>query len=119
MPEANVRVMWSMSKDSKRKDQVVLDVFLDRCTHELLVEYCRKNSLDLSTGFIKATERGMRFFRAVYYKEMKQDYLLLTKQAKEYENDNRALRQLEEENQTLRQILNAHQCKGKGMRIET
>jgi hypothetical protein len=101
------------------KKQVILDVFLDRRTHESLVEYCRKNSLDLSTGFVKATERGMRFFRAVYYKEMKQDYVLLKKLAEEYENDSRALRQLEEENQTLRQILNAHQCKSKGIRIET
>jgi hypothetical protein len=111
--------MWFMSKDSNRKDQVILDVFLDRPTHESLVEYCRRNSFDLSTGFIKATERGMRFFRAVYYKELKQDYVLLKKQAKEYENDNRALRQLEEENRRLRQILNAHQCKSRGIRIET
>jgi hypothetical protein len=110
--------MHIMSEDSKRKDQVILDVFLDRPTHESLVEYCRRNSFDLSTAFIKATERGMRFFRAVYYKEMKQDYLLLKKQAEEYENDNRALRELKEENQRLRQILNAHQCKSKGTRIE-
>jgi hypothetical protein len=101
------------------KNQVILDVFLDRRTHEKLAEYCRKNSFDLSTGFIKATERGMRFFRAVYYKEMKQDYVLLKKLAAEYENDSRALEQLEEENQTLRQILNAHECKSKGIRIET
>jgi len=108
-----------LDKNSKEKSQVILDVFLDRNTHESLVEYCRKNSVDLSTGFIKATERGMRFFRAVYYREMKQNYLLLKKQAEEYEDDNRALRQLMEENQTLRQILNAHQCKRKGTRIET
>lgn len=108
-----------LSENSKEKNQVILDVFMDRNTHEKLVEYCRKNSFELSTGFIKATERGMRFFRAIYYKEMKQDYLLLKKQAKEYENDNRALRQLEEENQTFRQILNAHQCQSKGIRIET
>jgi hypothetical protein len=101
------------------KNQVILDVFLDRNTHEKLVEYCRKNSFDLSTGFVKATMRGMRFFRAVYYKEMKQDYVLLKKLAEIYENDNRALGQLEEENQTLRQMLNAHECKSKGIRIET
>ena len=107
-----------MSENSKEKDQVILDVFLDRNTHESLVECCRRNSFDLSTGFIKATERGMRFFRAVYYREMKQDYLLLKKQAEEYENDNRALRELKEENQKLGQISNARQCKSKGTRIE-
>jgi len=107
-----------LSENSKERNQVILDVFLDRNTHESLVEYCRRNSVDLSMGFIKATERGMRFFRAVYYREMKQDYLLLKKQAEEYENDNRALRELMEENQTLRQILNAHQCKSKGTKIE-
>ena len=114
-----IQTRLDLSENSKENNQVILDVFLDRNTHEKLVEYCRKNSFDLSTGFIRATERGMRFFRAIYYKEMKQDYLLLKKQAKEYENDNRALRQLEEENQTLRQIMNAHQCKSKGIRIET
>jgi hypothetical protein len=98
--------------------QVILEVFLDRNTNEKLVEYCRKNSFDLSTGFVKATERGMRFFRAVYYKEMKQDYVLLKKLAEEYENDSKALKQLEEENHALRQILNAHECKSKGLRIE-
>jgi len=108
-----------LGENSKEKNQVILDVFLDRNTHESLVEYCRRNSVDLSTGFIKATERGMRFFRAVYYREMKQDYLLLKKQAIEYEDDNRILRKLMEENQTLRQILNAHQCKSEGIRIET
>jgi hypothetical protein len=69
-----------LSKDSKRKDQIIPNVFLDRRTHESLVEYCRRNSFYLSTGFIKATERGMRFFRAVYHQKMKQDYLLLKKQ---------------------------------------
>ena len=108
-----------LGENSKEKNQVILDVFLDRNTHESLVEYCRRNSVDLSTGFIKATERGMRFFRAVYYREMKQNYLLLKKQAEEYEDDNRILRKLMEENQTLRQILNAHQCKSEGIRIET
>jgi len=108
-----------LGENSKEKNQVILDVFLDRNTHESLVEYCRRNSVDLSTGFIKATERGMRFFRAVYYREMKQNYLLLKKQAIEYEDDNRILRKLMEENQTLRQILNAHQCKSEGIRIET
>ena len=112
-PDSNVQTRAPEEK------QVILDVFLDRNTHEKLLEYCRKNSFDLSTGFIIATERGMRFFRAVYYKEMKQDYVLLKKLAAEYENDSRALRHLEEENQTLRQILNAHQCKTKGIRIET
>jgi len=111
-PDSNAQV------HAPETNQVILDVFLDRITHEKLVEYCRKNSFVLSTGFVKATERGMRFFRAVYYKEMKQDYVLLKKLAEEYENDSRALRQLEEENQTLRQILNAHQCKSKGIRIE-
>lgn len=107
-----------LSENSKEKNRVILEVFLDRNTHGSLVEYCRRNSFDLSTGFIKATERGMRFFRAVYYREMKQDYLLLKKQAEEYENDNRALRELKEENQRLKQMLNAHQCKSKGTRIE-
>jgi len=104
---------------NKRQATVLLDVFLDRDTQEKLVEYCRKNSFDLSTGFVKATERGMRFFRAVYYKEMKQDYLLLKKLAEGYENDSRALKQLEKENQTLRQILNAHQRKARECEIET
>jgi cell shape-determining protein MreC len=109
----------ALSNDSKRKDQVILDVFLDNSTHESFLQYCRRNTFDLSTGFIKATERGMRFFRAAYYKELKQNYLLVKRQAEEYENDNKALKQLEEENQTLRQILNAHKCKSKGIRIET
>jgi hypothetical protein len=108
-----------LGENSKEKNQVILDVFLDRNTHESLVEYCRRNSVDLSTGFIKAAERGMRFFRAVCFREMKQDYLLLKKQAEEYEDDNRILRKLMEENQTLRRILNAHQCKSEGIRIET
>jgi len=108
-----------LGENSKEKSQVILGVFLDRNTHELLVEYCRKNSVDLSTGFIKATEKGMRFFRAVCFREMKHNYLLLKKQAEEYEDDNRALRQLMEENQTLKQILNSRQCKKKGIRIET
>jgi hypothetical protein len=98
--------------------QVILEVFLDRNTNEKLVEYCRKNSSDLSTGFIKATERGMKFFRASYYKELKQNYVLLKRQAKEYENDNKELRQLEEENQTLRQIMNAHHGTSEGIQIE-
>jgi hypothetical protein len=35
----------------------------------------------------------MKFFRAVYYKEMKQDYSLIKEQAEEYERDNKLLRQ--------------------------
>lgn len=89
------------------KDQVILQVFLDRKTHESLVEFCRRNSFDLSTGFVKAAERGMKFFRAVYYREMKLDYLRVKKQAEEYERDNNALRKLKEENEKFRQMLNA------------
>jgi hypothetical protein len=119
MEKGELCMRLDLGENSKERNQVILDVFLDRNTHESLVEYCRRNSVDLSAGFIKATERGMRFFRAVYYREMKQDYLLLKKQAEEYEDDNRILRKLMEENQTLRQILNAHQCKSEGIRIET
>lgn len=107
-----------MREAGRFEKQVILEVFLDRNTNEEFVEYCRKNSLDLSTGFIKATERGMRFFRTIYYKELKQNYVLLKKQAKEYENDNRELRELEEENQTLRQIINAHHRKSEEIQIE-
>ena len=99
--------------DSEEKDHVVLDVFLDRKTHKSLVEYCRQNKFDLATGFVKAAERGMMFFRAAYYKEMKQDYLLLKEQAEEYERDNKALRQLIEENERFQQTLNTLQAKNK------
>jgi predicted nuclease with TOPRIM domain len=83
---------------------------LDRKTHKSLVEYCRQNKFDLATAFVKAAERGMMFFRAVYYKEVKQDYLPFKEQAEEYERDNRALRQLIEENERFQQILNALQA---------
>jgi len=100
-----------LSRDPKEKDRVALDVFLDRKTHKLLLEYCKQNQFDLATGFVKATERGMRFFRAVYYKEMKQDYLLIKERAEEYERDNKLLRRLVDENERFRQILNACQLK--------
>lgn len=96
-----------LSKDPKGKDQIVLDVFLDRKTYELLMDYCKQNRFDLATGFVKATERGMKFFRAVYYREMKQDYLQIKEQAEEYERDNKLLRQLVDENERFRQILDA------------
>jgi cell shape-determining protein MreC len=105
-----------LSGNPKGKDLVVLDVFLDRKTHKLLVEYCRQNKFDLATGFVKAAERGMKFFRAVYYKEMKQDYLLIKEQAEEYERDNKLLRQLVDENERFRQILNVCLTQGKGKR---
>jgi hypothetical protein len=100
------------SKDFKKEDNVILEVFLDRCTYESLVEYCRKRSFDTSTGFAKAVERGMKFFRAAYYREIKQDYLLRKKQAEEFENDNRALKKLEQENQAFRKMLNGQDAKG-------
>jgi len=103
-----------LERDSKGKDRVILDVFLDRKTHESLVEYCRRNNFDLATGFVKAAERGMKFFRAAYYKEMKQDYMLLKEQAAEYERDNKALRQLVDENERFKQILVAHQIQKEG-----
>ena len=96
---------------SEKKNQVLLQVFLDRRTHDSLVEFCKKNGFDLSIGFVKAAERGMRFFRAVYYREIKQDYLLLKKQAEEYESDNKVLKQLVEENQVFRQMRDGHHCK--------
>jgi predicted nuclease with TOPRIM domain len=80
------------------------------------MEYCKQNKFDLATGFVKATERGMKFFRAVYYKEMKQDYLLIKEQAEEYERDNKLLRQLVDENERFRQILNA--CPTQNKEIE-
>jgi len=94
-------------KNLEGKERVVLDVFLDRKTHELFIKYCKRNRFDLATGFVKAAERGMKFFRAVYYKEMKQDYLLIKEQAEEYEKDNNLLRQLVDENKRFRQILDA------------
>ncbi|MEM4704107.1 MAG: hypothetical protein QXJ02_03470 [Candidatus Bathyarchaeia archaeon] len=106
----------SLSGERKRKDQIALDVFLDRQTHKLLMEYCSKNKLDLATGFVKATERGMKFFRAVYYREMKQDYLLVKEQAEEYEKDNKLLRQLVDENEKFRKILNTYLPRGKRKR---
>jgi cell shape-determining protein MreC len=106
----------NLNGNSEGKDQVILDVFLDRKTHESLVEYCRSNSFDSATGFVKAVERGMKFFRAAYYKEMKQDYVLLKEQAAEYERDNKALRQLVDENERFKQILNAHQIQKDGKR---
>lgn len=96
---------FGSGKNLEGKEQVVLDVFLDRKTHELLMEYCKRNQFDLATGFVKAAERGMKFFRAVYYKEMKQDYLLIKEQAEEYEKDNKLLRQLVDENKRFKQIL--------------
>lgn len=101
---------------SEGKNRVIFDLFLDRNTHESLVKYCRRNNFDLVTGFVKAAERGMKFFRAAYYKEMKQDYALLKEQAAEYERDNKALRQLVDENERFKQILNTHQIQkdGKG-----
>jgi len=104
--------------NSEGKNQVVLDVFLDRKTHKALVEYCRQSKFDLATGFVKAAERGMKFFRAAYYKEMKQDYLLIKEQAEEYERDNKTLRQLIEENERFQDILNALQAKNKGKENE-
>jgi len=62
--------------------------------------------------------RGMKFFRAAYYKEMKQDYLLIKEQAEEYERDNKTLRQLIEENERFQDILNALQAKNKGKENE-
>lgn len=105
-----------LSRGSKGKDQTVLDVFLDRKTHKLLIEYCEKNKFDLATGFVKAVERGMKFFRAVYYKETKQNYLQIKKQAEEYENDNKLLRQLVDENERFKQILSM--CLSNGKRKE-
>lgn len=96
---------------SEKRNQVLLQVFLDRRTHDSLVEFCKKNGFDLSIGFVKAAERGMRFFRAIYYREIKQDYLLLKKQAEEYENDNKTLRKLEEENRIFRQMRDGHRCR--------
>jgi nuclear transport factor 2 (NTF2) superfamily protein len=106
----------SLSENPKGKDRVALDVFLDRKTHKLLIDYCKQNQFDLAKGFVKATERGMRFFRAVYYKEMKQDYLLIKEQAEEYERDNKLLGQLVDENERFRQILNA--CPTQNKEIE-
>ena len=60
----------------------------------------------------------MKFFRAAYYKEMKQDYLLIKEQAEEYERDNKTLRQLIEENERFQDILNALQAKNKGKENE-
>jgi len=105
-----------LGRNPKGKDRVVLDVFLDRKTHKSLVEYCRQNKFDLATGFVKATERGMKFFRAAYYKEMKQDYLLIKELAEEYERDNKLLRQLVDENERFRQILNVCLTQGKWKR---
>jgi predicted AlkP superfamily phosphohydrolase/phosphomutase len=102
--------------NSEGKNQVVLEVFLDRNTHKLLLEYCKQNQFDLATGFVKATERGMKFFRVVYYKEMKQDYSLIKEQAEEYERDNKLLRQLVDENERLRQILKTCLPRGKRKR---
>jgi nuclear transport factor 2 (NTF2) superfamily protein len=109
----------SLSGNPKGKDRVALDVFFDRKTHKLLLEYCKQNQFDLATGFVKAAERGMRFFRAVYYKEMKQDYLLIKEQAEEYERDNKLLRQLVDENERFRQILNACPTQNKEIKDES
>ncbi|MEM2112157.1 MAG: hypothetical protein QXX08_09845 [Candidatus Bathyarchaeia archaeon] len=105
-----------LSRDAKERDQIILDIFLDRQTRKLLIEYCKKNKFDLATGFVKAAERGMKFFRAVYYREMKQDYLLVKEQAEEYERDNKLLRQLVDENERFRQILDA--CSTQNKEIE-
>jgi len=108
-----------LSRNLEGKDRVVLDVFLDRQTHKLLIEYCKKNKFDLASGFVKAAERGMRFFRAVYYREMKQDYLLIKEQAGEYERDNKLLRQFVDENERFRQILDACSTQNKELENES
>jgi cell shape-determining protein MreC len=103
-----------LSGNPEEKDQVVLDVFLDKKTYESLVEYCRQNKCALAAGFVKVAERGMRFFRAVYYKEMKQDYLLLKEQAEEYERDNKMLVQLVDENERFKRLLNVQLDQNEG-----
>ena len=101
-------------KNSKMEDHIILDVYLNERTYQMLLEYCKRNSLDLATGFARAVERGMKFFRATRYNEMKRDYLRLKKQAEEYARDNKVLRNLVEGNERFRQILNTTMSDSKG-----
>lgn len=115
----SILMRLGLVKVSEEKDCVILDVFLDKKTHKLLVEYCRKNKFDLATGFVKSAVRGMKFFRAIHYKETKQDYLLLKEQAEEYERDNKLLRQLVDENERFKQILNMCSAQTEGKEDES
>jgi hypothetical protein len=96
----------SLSKRSMEKENVAMEVFLDEKTPQKLLQYCRTNNFDLATGFVRVAERGMKFFRTVEYKEMKEDYFRLKKQGEVYAKDNKEMRHLIEENKRFQHILN-------------